>query len=224
MNSSLRQRVAGITWAPPTHLNVTSRARGPNDPHDFDLSLLVPDRARLRQVWLVRGGRQADQILVEWIKARKASLYGMDFSQNVSWGLTLWTQHPYRFSFQAPWKGVEVPVLRYPPGAPDLRVRLADVTGDGHADVLVEQYPGTNHGCGPHKVIATFASGETWRIFEASLCETDLRGVRGLLALDLPWYGPHDSVCCWSKVRRLRLHWNGKRYVVVSARVAAVKR
>jgi hypothetical protein len=88
-----------------------------------------------------------------------------------------------------------------------------------HPDVLVEQYPHTNHGCGPHQVVATLTKGTTWRIFRASLCETTLHGIRGLLALDLPYYVNGDSVCCWSKVGKLRLHWNGHRYIRVSDRI-----
>jgi hypothetical protein len=205
-------------------LPVTARTRGPNDPHDFDLSLLIPRGARLRQVWFVHGGRQANEVLVEWIRTRAASIYAQDFPRDVRWGLTLWTQTPRRIDFQAPWKGVAIPVLRAPPAAQLLRVALADVTGDRHPDVLVEQYPYTNHGCGPHRVFATLAHGVTWRIFSRWLCETTLRGSDGLLALDLPYYEPGDSVCCWSKVEKLRPRWNGRRYVTAPDRVVRARR
>jgi hypothetical protein len=67
-----------------------------------------------------------------------------------------------------------------------LRVAVADIIHDRHPDVLVEQYPHTNHGCGPHEVVATLAGGRTVQTFrDATLCETTLRGVDGLLALDL---------------------------------------
>jgi hypothetical protein len=100
-----------------------------------------------------------------------------------------------------------------------MRVALADVTSDGHPDVLVEQYPHTNHGCGPHEVVATLAHERSWRIFHADLCETTLRGSRGLLALDLPYYVDGDSVCCWSKVEKVRLRWNGQRFVKAYDRI-----
>jgi hypothetical protein len=209
-----------VRSAPPKRLPVVATARGPNDPHSFDLSLLIPRGARLRQVWFLDGGRQADQVLVEWVQSRIVPLYGEDFPDSVRWGLTLWTQRPRRFHFQAPWKGVAIPLLkRISPDAPFLRVALEDVTSDGHPDVLVEQYPHTNHGCGPHQVVATLANAKTWRIFRASLCETPLHSSRGLLALDLPYYKPGDSVCCWGKVEQLRLGWNGKRYVTVVDRI-----
>jgi hypothetical protein len=204
----------------PVRLRIIATTRGPNDPHDFDLSLLVPRRTRMRQVWFIHGGRQPDQVLVEWVRTNTVSLYGQSFPENVPWGLTLWTQSPRRpADFQAPWHGIAIPHLTLAPGAPNLRVALADVTSDGHPDVLVEQYPHTNHGCGPHRVVATLLHGTTWRIFRAWLCETTLRGAGGLLALDLPYYARRDSVCCWSKVEKLRLRWAGNRYVTASDRI-----
>lgn len=207
----------------PLLLPVKARTKGPNDPHDFDLSILIPRGSRLRQVWFLHGGREPDQVLVEWIRSRTVSLFD-DFPDSVAWGLTLWTQTPLRpADFEAPWRGVAIPVLKVAPGAPLLSVVLADVTSDRHPDVLLEQYPHTNHGCGPHRVFATLAHGMTWRIFSTWLCETTLRGADGLLALDLPYYEPSDSVCCWSKVEKLRLRWNGRRYVKASDRIVRVR-
>lgn len=214
-----------VESAPPTRLSVIRKVRGPNDPHDFDLSMLIPPGTRLRQVWFIHGGRKPDQVLVEWVRSRIVSLYWQDFPETVPWGLTLWTQTPPKpGDFQAPWKGVAIPLLKSPPGAPNIRVAFADVTSDRHPDVLVEQYPGTNHGCGPHQVVATLSHGRTWRIFRSRLCETTLRGSKGLLALDMPYYLPGDSVCCWSKVEKLRLRWSGKRYVTVSDVIVSVRR
>jgi hypothetical protein len=100
------------------------------------------------------------------------------------------------------------------------RVAFADVTSDRHPDVLVEQYPHTNDGCGPHQVVATLAKGNS----PADLPRLALRD-------DAPWESEDcsrsicrtnvdgDSVCCWSKVEKLRLRWNGHRYVTVSDRI-----
>jgi hypothetical protein len=202
-------------------LPVIARTRGPTTPHDFDLSLLIPPHTRLRQVWFLHGGRRADQVLVEWVQRGVVSLYAYRFPDTVRWGLTLWTQRPRTGpDYYAPWQGVALPLVRHlAPGAPNLDLAFADVTSDGHPDVLLAQYPHTNHDCGPHRVFATLAQGRTWRIFSSWLCETPLRGSRGLLALDLPYYQPGDSVCCWSKVERVRLRWNERRYVKASDRI-----
>ena len=213
-----------VRSGPPLPLRVVAATRGPNDPHDFDLSQLVPPGTRLRQLWYLHGGRKPDQVLVEWIRTSRISLYWQDLPSNVRWGLTLWTQTPRKFDFQAPWRGTALPLIKWPPGAPGLQVRLADVTGDGHPDVLYEQWPGTNHGCGPHQVAATLGGGQVWRVFNAApMCETNMYGVRGLLALDVPLWGTRDSVCCWSRVQKVRLRWTGRRWLVASARVLRVR-
>jgi hypothetical protein len=213
-----------VKSAPARRLPVTATAIGPNDAHDFDLALLVPRGARLRQLWYLHGRRAGSQVLVEWIRSKRSSVYADDFAQDVPWGLTLWTQTPRRVDYESPWKGVALPLVRYPPGAPGLRVGFADVTSDGQPDVLLEQDPGTNHGCGPHTVVATLAHRRVWRLFRSWLCETTLHGDHGLLALDLPYYVGRDSVCCWSKVERRRLRWNGRRYVIASDRIVSVRR
>lgn len=209
---------------PPMRLPFTAKATGPDDAHDFDLSLLVPRGARLRQLWYLHGRHSGSQALVEWIRSKRASVYSGDYPTGVRWGLTLWTQRPPRVDYQSPWQGVAIPLVRYPPGAPSLAVSFADVTGDGDPDVLLEQDPGTNHGCGPHTVVATLAHRRVYRVFAASLCETTLHGEHGLLALDLPYYEPGDSVCCWSKVERRRLRWTGRRYVIASDRIVPARR
>ena len=93
------------------------------------------------------------------------------------------------------------------------------MTGDGRADLLFEQDPGTNHGCGPHQVFATSPNGLTTRVFSAYLCETPLGGDHGLLALDMPYYLRNNAMCCPSLFEYLRLRWNGRRYVRTSLRI-----
>jgi hypothetical protein len=205
----------------PSKLPVTTRTRAPNtNPHEFDLSMLVPQRARVRQVWFIHGGSRPEQILVEWIRNASPAIFAQDIPDSIPWGLTLWTPSRRKDADdQVRWIGVALPLLKVSPAVENLRVVTADVTGDGHPDVLVEQYPHTNHGCGPHEVVATMPDRTSWRIFHTSLCETTLRGVRGLLALDLPDYRNGDSVCCPSRIDKVRFRWTGSRYVVATDRV-----
>lgn len=215
--ASGRSDLVPLKLVAPTRLPVVVRALGPDNPHQFDLSQLIPRNTRLRQVWYLHGGQSPDQVLVEWVKSKRVSTYG-DFPDDVRWGLTLWARRAGPPNFQTRWQGVAVPLVKVAPAPTTLSVAIADVTGDRHPDVLVEQYPHTNHGCGPHEAIATLAAGRTWRVFGPTrLCETTLHAAHGLLALDLPVYSPSDSVCCWSHVRPLRLRWTGRRYVVASS-------
>jgi len=46
-----------------------------------------------------------------------------------------------------------------------------------------------------------------------------LQASDGLLALHLPYYEPGESVCCWSKVEKLRLRWDGRRYLTALDRI-----
>src|SRR6266550_1981446 len=97
----------------PERLATVAATLGPNDPHDFDLSQLIPTGSRLRQIWFIHGGHAPDQALVEWIRSKNVSLYGGEFCDGVRWGLTLWTQTPPRpADYRAPWKGVAIPILR----------------------------------------------------------------------------------------------------------------
>ena len=118
------------------------------------------------------------------------------------------------------WHAVRIPVIRWAPPAPqDVRIALADATGDGRPDLLFEQDPLTNHGCGPHQVFATSRRGVTTRVFSSYLCETELGGDRGLLALDRPYYLRNNAMCCPAFVEHLRLRWDGRRYVRASVHI-----
>ena len=88
--------------------------------------------------------------------------------------------------------------------------RFADVTGDGHRDVLLPQFYAANHMCGTYRVIAT-VRGRTRQIFQRSLCETYVRPWRGGLRLDQSvWYG--------DRAQHLVLRWNGRRFVTRARR------
>src|SRR5438045_1227729 len=55
--------------------------RAPSDPHLLDLAALIP-RGRVRQVWILHGGRRPDQVMVEWVAQRRPATYVDDFHRN----------------------------------------------------------------------------------------------------------------------------------------------
>ena len=204
-----------IHTAPPLHLPVVRRLRGDDDPHAFDLSRLVPRRSRVEQVWFAPSRKLHRQLLVEWTERHKHFRRGHMYPEPFRWGLVLWTE-----TSAVRWQAVNIPIVRWgPPASNMLRIAFADVTGDARPDLLFEQDPITNHGCGPHQIFATSAGGAVTRVFSSYLCETILRGDRGLLALDMPYYLRNNAMCCPSLFEHLRLRWNGRRYVRTSLRI-----
>jgi hypothetical protein len=188
-----------IHTAPPTHLPVVRTLRGDDDPHAFDLSRLAPRRSRVEQVWFAPSRKLHRQLLVEWTERHKHFRYGHMYPEPFRWGLVLWTE-----TSAVRWQAANIPIVRWaPPDSSMLRIAFADVTGDGRPDLLFEQDPMTNHGCGPHQIFAT----------------TVLGGDHGLLALDMPYYLRNNAMCCPSFYEHLRLRWNGQRYVRASLRI-----
>jgi hypothetical protein len=180
--------------------------------HDFDLSQLIPRGSRVERVWYPTAKKNHEQVLVEWIDPHRYYPVGKN-GRTPSWGLRLWSETGRRY------QAVDLPIQRADGNSGEIRVALADVTGDGRPDVLFEQYPGTNHACGPHQVFTTSPRGVTTRAFSHYLCETGLFGDHGLLALNMPYYVHNDSMCCASFRENLRLRWDGRRFVQDSVRV-----
>src|SRR5207248_2484318 len=137
-----------------------------------------------------------------WVAQRRAAEYVDDFQRNVPWGLAIWIRVGSRNNGQALWRGATVPTLRWPPGVPDLDVAFGDVTEDGHPDLLLAQYPGTNHACGPRQVIAAVPGDQQWRVFGATgMCESWITAAHGLLKVAEPIYRKGSGVCCPSKTK-----------------------
>jgi hypothetical protein len=203
-----------IHTAPPLRLHVLRILSGDDDPHFFDLSQLIPRGSRASQVWYASSRKLHRQVLVEWTERHRHFRHGFMSPEPFRWGLTLWTE-----TSATRWHAVKIPIIGWaPPDPVDIRIAFGDATGDGRPDLLFEQDPMTNHGCGPHQIFATSARGVTTRVFSSYLCETILRGDHGLLALDMPYSVGMDSVCCPSFEEHLRLRWSGSRYVTASVR------
>jgi len=47
----------------------------------------------------------------------------------------------------------------------------------------------------------------------------DAASKRRFAGAHLPYYEPGESVCCWSKVEKLRLRWDGRRYLTALDRI-----
>lgn len=212
--------------APPLRLPVVRTFRDYTyDVHDLDLSRLIPSKARLSRVWYVQRKDFLDTILVEWTEPNRHFTHGRLTPRPFRWGLRLWTATPKYGSARhlydgSRWRAVNIPIVRWaPPASNMVYISFADVTADGRPDLLFEQDPMTNHGCGPHQIFATSPSGVTTRVFSSYLCETPLRGAGGLLALDMPYYLRNDAMCCPAMYEHLRLRWDGRRYIRDAVRI-----
>ena len=204
-----------IRSAAARRLPVIGTLRGVYYPQDFDLSQLIPRGSRINRVWYSPARKHHQQVLVEWTDRDRYIRWGHLRQRIARWGLTLWS------SAGPGWRAVRIPVIEFPgPSPADIHIAFADVTGDGRADLLFEQDPGTNHGCGPHRIFTTSASGVTTQAFSSYLCETILHGDHGLLALDMPYYLHNDSMCCATYHEHLRLRWNGRQYVTASLHIS----
>jgi hypothetical protein len=198
-----------VHTAPPWQLPVVSTLSGDYQAHDFDLSQLVPRGSRIDRVWYAPARRYHQQVLVQWTDPHRHARWGK-LTREPRWGMTLWSFTGSR------WRAVNIPVVQV---SPTIRVAFADVTGDKRADLLFEEAPGTNHGCGPHEIFATSPPGVTTRVFSSYMCETTLRGEDGLLALDMPYYLRNDAMCCATFRENLRLRWDGHRFVQDSVHI-----
>ena len=168
------RRPLTVHIAPALRLSVVRTFRDYTyDVHDLDLSYLIPPRARLSRVWYLQRKDFRDTVLVEWTERNKHFTHGHMTPRPFRWGLRLWTSVPTFGSARhlydgSRWRAVNVPIVRWAPPAPNMvRIAFADVTGDGHPDLLFEQDPITNHGCGPHQVFATSATGVITRVFSS---------------------------------------------------------
>jgi hypothetical protein len=105
----------------------------PSDPHDIERAELAPPDSTIDHIWFVPKGSSVPEVAVAW---------RMHFAGNTDYGLqdrsalTLW--HPVaRGGGRATWISHTLIHASPYPLASRKSVRLADVTGDGHADLLV---------------------------------------------------------------------------------------
>ena len=195
------------------------------DPRELDLNDLVPASARIHHVWYVPAGRTVPEVVVGWSRRGRHVPSALSDER---YSLTLW--HPDRLTA---WTARWTPhaLLRgspFPFGVTS--VRTADVTGDGHLDLLVTfECNGCNHAVAAVSIYADLSrrinkiygsgfldgsKGEHVGVRGRVIAETAWGAKRGLVWFDegglagfpyrvqkfLRWRGGH-----WSVVKRLRV-------------------
>jgi hypothetical protein len=168
---------------------------------------IAPPNASVDRAWFIPGTRnEPRQLLVEWHRKELVAPKGGRPFPYIVWRLVLLTgQTSYRYVVLAGPRVLD----------PIEEIRLADVTRDGHLDVLIHDDQG-NHGCGPTRVVAT-ARGRPRTVFTADWCETSWHVRRGQLHVDEPRGG--QSMCCPSHRLLSTYRWNGRRLVVARSRL-----
>jgi hypothetical protein len=221
--------------APPQRLavatmRVASRSLAPladrsPDPHDIALGELAPRGSAIDHVWFVAKGSSAPEVAVAW---RIHFAGDTDFGLQDRSALTLW--HPVvRGVGRVTW--VPHTLIRaspYPFSA-WRSVRLADVTGDGHGDLLVTiECAECNHatatisvyrtGVRPRKIYGdgVFYAGKSTSADHAvhgrTISETEWGARAGLLWFDAGGY-------VWSPFRtRTLLRWTNRGWRTVERR------
>lgn len=200
---------------------------GSPDPRELELSDLVPARARIAHVWFVPGGSTVPEVVVAWsYRGRHVASAPSD----TRYALTVW--HPDHVSpAWARWRPKTL--FRGSPFPLSWRsVRTADVTGDGHRDLLVTvECNGCNHGTAVVSVYADVGTtmrkiygqgfldgskGEHVVVRGRVISETAWGAWHGLVWFDEPRGG--TAVCCPDYRLQTFLRWNRGRWQTVRTR------
>ena len=136
---------------------------------------LAPPRAETRVVRVAAAAGEPRELVVEW--SRGTRRVGRNDHPRPQSGVFVWQRlngawrlvHRYGATYQEPY----------------LRARVADVTGDGHRDVLVDRVTGGSAGCGTRSVFASI-HGRIKQVFRRSFCEGGIVAGSGGLELQLP--------------------------------------
>jgi hypothetical protein len=210
------------------------RLDGPTDPHDLDLSDLVPAAGRIDHVWYVRAGSTKPAVVVGWHHQRGRRIAGFNTTRYV---LTIWSPVRIRLGSARWTPRVLIPASPFPFSGRS--VRLSDVTGDGHDDLLVTIVcADCNHLA---SVVSVFASiGPSVRriygrglfdwgkgashatLLGRTITETWWGAQNGQLWFDEP--GGGTSVCCPTYRLQTFLRWTGHGWATVMRRRVSPQR
>ena len=222
----------GIIATPPSVASPRRQASfdGPPNPRDLDLDDLVPAGGRIDAVWYVPGGRTHPQVAVSWhLRSRQAVAGWPDQRRYV---LTLWNAERV-----TPGSAHWVPhnlIRRSPYPLVSRAVRLADVTGDGHDDLLVTvECSECNHAVAAASIYATFGRNVR-RIYGAGTLYAGKESspdavVRGRVITETAWGAEHGivwfdeprggaAVCCPAYRLQTFMRWGPHGWRIVARR------
>jgi hypothetical protein len=190
------------------------------DPHDLNFADLVPQEGVVDTAWFVPAGGGDPQLVVAWHRGTSPD--------DRLWNLTLWVPEgfsgrrwvPHRLIVASPYP-IENWIGRS-------GVQLADVTGDGHADLLVSVgIVGSNHAAtlisvfaeveGRVRRIYGFGFGQDAfgrRAYGRTITETSWGASKGMLWFNEPRGG--QSVCCPDYRLKYTLRWTGHGWIRAS--------
>ena len=204
--------------------------QGPRNPRDIDLNDLAPHGGRIDAVWYVPAGGTRPQVAVAWHFFDRRPVLGWNDSRR--YVLTLWNPEK-----QTPGSARWVPHTLIPASPFTLvgqAVRLADVTRDGHDDLLVTvMCSDCNHATAVVSLYATFGkavrrilgsgvfgvakgAGRDAVVQGRVISETAWGARRGLVWFDEPRGG--TSVCCPAYRLQTFMRWGPRRWRIVRHR------
>lgn len=182
---------------------------------------LAPAQMRIEHVWHVPAGTGARELVVGWSRPGMCALtkgtpeagrcYGLTVRRRDAPSTTLFDHSPFPFGTTS--------------------VRTADVTGDGHQDLLVTiECNVCNHAAASAAIYAD-VGGRMRRIYGTgvsdlshpdvpgrSIFETAWGAWKGLVWFDVPHYGPQSSLCCPDYRVQTFLRWDRGRWRMVKRR------
>jgi len=218
---------SGVPQSRPVH-SLVDQSR---DPRELDLNDLVPSSGRIRHVWYVAAGRTVPEVVVGW--SYRARHRVPSTPSNERYALTLW--HPAHLRANSARWTPHTLVPASPFAFSAASVRTADVTGDGHPDLLVTvECQGCNHAVAAVSVFADigrriqriyghgFVEGSkdgSVGVRGRQITETAWGARGGLVWFDEPRGG--SSVCCWAQRLQTFLRWHDGRWTLVKLRTVS---
>jgi hypothetical protein len=198
------------------------------DARTLDLKDLVPSTGRIDHVWYVPAGRTVPEVVLAWSYRGR---HVLSAPSDERYALTLWHPDHVTVGWTARWRPQTlVQDSPFPFGSTS--VRTADVTGDGHPDLLVTiECNGCNHAAASVSIFADVgrkirriygqgffdgSKGEHVGVRGRTILETAWGAWKGLVWFDEPRGG--GAVCCPAYRLQTFLRWQRGRWRTVMSR------